>query len=144
MHESIESHYASVFMKIWNDEQSNDIFVKRFLIQDALKGFHNNVNISFFQELYKEYNNLQLSTNKRITELESRDLEMSRKLTTYEKMEDELDSVIMQAAECKFEDLPSSTTMKCHKFLHPLQWRFLFPTLLVKRPQIHQLFSMHC
>ena len=53
--------------------------------------------------LSKEHNALQLATRKRITELECKESEMSKKLTVYEKMEDELDDVIMQAAESKLQ-----------------------------------------
>ncbi|XP_065058171.1 progesterone-induced-blocking factor 1-like [Rhopilema esculentum] len=47
----------------------------------------------------KEYNNLQLTAGRKISEFESKCTELSKKLSIYEKMEDELDDVIMQAAE---------------------------------------------
>ena len=49
--------------------------------------------------LTKEYFTLQTSSEKRITELESGKAEMKSKLETYEKLEQELDNVVMEAAE---------------------------------------------
>lgn len=49
--------------------------------------------------LNKEYYTLQNSSEKRLVELESKLKEQSDKLTVYEKLEKELDDVIMQAAE---------------------------------------------
>ena len=51
------------------------------------------------QLLTKEYYALQTSMEKRVSELETVVTEKSVKLDTYEKLEHELDQVIMQAAE---------------------------------------------
>ena len=51
--------------------------------------------------LNKEYYALHNSSEKRLVELESRCKEQSDKLAVYEKLEQELDDVIMQAAEGK-------------------------------------------
>ncbi len=60
-------------------------------------GFH-------LQLLTKEYYTLQTSLEKRNSELESSLQDMRHKLETYEKLEMELDDVIMQAAdsECRY------------------------------------------
>ena len=55
----------------------------------------------FLKVLNKEYYTLQNSSEKRLVELESKLKEQSDKLTVYEKLEKELDDVIMQAAESK-------------------------------------------
>ena len=55
----------------------------------------------FFKVLNKEYYALQNSSEKRLVELESKCKEQSDKLDVYEKLEKELDDVIMQAAESK-------------------------------------------
>ena len=52
--------------------------------------------------LNKEYFALQNSTEKRLLELETRCREQGEKLETYEKLEKELDDVVMQAAESKY------------------------------------------
>ena len=52
--------------------------------------------------LTKEYYALQTSMEKRVAELETVVTEKSVKLETYEKLEHELDEVIMQAADGKF------------------------------------------
>ena len=52
--------------------------------------------------LTKEYYTLQTSLEKRNSELESSFQDMKSKLETYEKLEMELDEVIMQAADCKY------------------------------------------
>lgn len=54
------------------------------------------------QVLTKEYYALQTSMEKRVAELETVVTEKSVKLETYEKLEHELDEVIMQAADGKF------------------------------------------
>jgi len=54
------------------------------------------------QLLTKEYYALQTSMEKRVTELETVVTEKSVKLETYEKLEHELDEVIMQAADGKY------------------------------------------
>ena len=51
--------------------------------------------------LSKEYYTLQNSSEKRLVELESKCKEQGDKLGVYEKLEQELDDVIMQAAESK-------------------------------------------
>lgn len=53
------------------------------------------------QVLSKEYYALQNSSEKRLVELESKCNKQSEKLAVYEKLEQELDDVIMQAAESK-------------------------------------------
>ena len=55
----------------------------------------------FFKVLNKEYYALQNSSEKHLVELESKCKEQSDKLDVYEKLEKELDDVIMQAAESK-------------------------------------------
>lgn len=47
----------------------------------------------------KEYYALQASIDKRVAELEGQLNEKSGKLETYEKLESELDNIVMQAAE---------------------------------------------
>ena len=51
--------------------------------------------------LTKEYYALQASLEKRVSELETLLTEKNDKLTTYEKLELELDDVVMQSAESK-------------------------------------------
>ena len=51
--------------------------------------------------LNKEYYALQNSSEKQLVELESKCKEQGDKLAVYEKLEQELDDVIMQAAESK-------------------------------------------
>jgi len=53
------------------------------------------------QLLTKEYYSLQTSMEKRVAELETLVTEKSGKLETYEKLEHELDEVVMQAADGK-------------------------------------------
>ena len=52
-----------------------------------------------FQVLSKEYYSLKHSSERRLVELESKCKEQGDKLAVYEKLEQELDDVIMQAAE---------------------------------------------
>ena len=52
-----------------------------------------------FQVLGKEYYSLKNSSERRLVELESKCKEQGDKLAVYEKLEQELDDVIMQAAE---------------------------------------------
>ncbi|KAJ8349960.1 hypothetical protein SKAU_G00250900 [Synaphobranchus kaupii] len=54
--------------------------------------------------LTKEFYSLQTSTEKRITELQAQNSEHRARLETYEKLEQELDDVTMQAAELENED----------------------------------------
>uniref|UniRef100_A0AAY4F057 Progesterone-induced-blocking factor 1 n=1 Tax=Denticeps clupeoides TaxID=299321 RepID=A0AAY4F057_9TELE len=54
--------------------------------------------------LTKEFYGLQTSSEKRITELQSRDSELQARLDTYEKLEKELDDITMQAAEMHNEE----------------------------------------
>lgn len=51
--------------------------------------------------LTKEYYTLQASLEKRVSELEALLSEKNNKLETYEKLEQELDEVVMQSAESK-------------------------------------------
>ncbi|KAM4700053.1 progesterone-induced-blocking factor 1 [Discoglossus pictus] len=53
--------------------------------------------------LTKEFYSLQASSEKRITELQSQNSEQQTRLETYEKLEQELDDVIMQSAEMENE-----------------------------------------
>ena len=55
--------------------------------------------------LNKEYYSLQNSSEKQLVELESKCKEQGDKLAIYEKLEQELDDVIMQAAESEEYDL---------------------------------------
>ncbi|XP_064636325.1 progesterone-induced-blocking factor 1-like [Lineus longissimus] len=57
-----------------------------------------------FDVLTKEFYHLQNSTQRKITELETTLTEKAQKLETYEKLEQELDDVVMQAAEIENED----------------------------------------
>ena len=54
-----------------------------------------------FQVLSKEYYSLKNSSERRLVELELKCKEQGDKLAVYEKLEQELDDVIMQAAESK-------------------------------------------
>uniref|UniRef100_A0A6I8PZB3 Progesterone immunomodulatory binding factor 1 n=1 Tax=Xenopus tropicalis TaxID=8364 RepID=A0A6I8PZB3_XENTR len=53
--------------------------------------------------LTKEFYSLQASTEKRVTELQAQNSEHRARLETYEKLEQELDEVIMQSAEMQDE-----------------------------------------
>ena len=53
----------------------------------------------YFQVLTKEYYTQQTALEKRIAEMESTLHENQARLQTYEKLEKELDDVVMQAAE---------------------------------------------
>ena len=53
----------------------------------------------FSQVLTKEYYSLQTSLDKRVVELEASLSDKSARLSTYEKLEEDLDTVVMQAAE---------------------------------------------
>ena len=52
--------------------------------------------------LTKEYYTVQASLEKRVSELEAMLSEKNIKLETYEKLELELDEVVMQSAESKY------------------------------------------
>ncbi|XP_041531419.1 progesterone-induced-blocking factor 1 isoform X2 [Microtus oregoni] len=54
--------------------------------------------------LTKEFYNLQSSSEKRITELEAQNSDHQARLDIYEKLEKELDEIIMQTAEIENED----------------------------------------
>ncbi|XP_048243821.1 progesterone-induced-blocking factor 1-like [Haliotis rufescens] len=54
--------------------------------------------------LIKEYHTLEMTMEKRVSELESGVSERAMKLETYERMEQELDDVVMQAAEVENEE----------------------------------------
>ncbi|XP_066562659.1 progesterone-induced-blocking factor 1 [Amia ocellicauda] len=54
--------------------------------------------------LTKEFYGLQTSSEKRITELQAQNSEYQARLETYERLEQELDDVTMQAAEMENED----------------------------------------
>lgn len=53
------------------------------------------------QLLTQEFYRLQTSSEKRATELQAQNAEQASRLETYEKLEQELDQVTMQAAESK-------------------------------------------
>lgn len=53
------------------------------------------------QLLTHEFYRLQASSEKQITELQAQNAEQASRLETYEKLEQELDQVTMQAAESK-------------------------------------------
>ena len=53
--------------------------------------------------LTKEYYTLQASQDKKVLELESSVADKSARLATYEKLEEDLDTVVMQAAEVEDE-----------------------------------------
>lgn len=55
--------------------------------------------------LTKEFYSLQSSSETRIIELQTQNSELQARLDTYEKLEKELDEIILQTAESKF----------CHK-----------------------------
>ena len=57
--------------------------------------------LMILQVLTKEYYSQQTGLEKRIAELESALQEKEGRLKTYEKLEQELDDVVMQAAEGK-------------------------------------------
>ncbi|XP_064165918.1 progesterone-induced-blocking factor 1 isoform X1 [Anguilla rostrata] len=54
--------------------------------------------------LTKEFYGLQTSSEKRVTELQAQNAELRARLETYERLEQELDDVTMQAAELENED----------------------------------------
>ena len=58
------------------------------------------------QVLTKEYYGLQTSSEKRLVDLEANIAELRSKLEVYEKLETELDDVVMQAAESKYNTIP--------------------------------------
>lgn len=60
---------------------------------------------SFSQVLTKEFYSLQSSSETRIIELQTQNSEFQARLDTYEKLEKELDEIILHSAESKF----------CHK-----------------------------
>lgn len=55
------------------------------------------------QLLTQEFYRLQTSSEKRAAELQAQNAEQASRLETYEKLEQELDQVTMQAAESKKE-----------------------------------------
>uniref|UniRef100_A0A2K5LPQ8 Progesterone immunomodulatory binding factor 1 n=1 Tax=Cercocebus atys TaxID=9531 RepID=A0A2K5LPQ8_CERAT len=61
--------------------------------------------------LTKEFYSLQASSEKRITELQAQNSEHQARLDIYEKLEKELDEIIMQTAESKKPDIISITTL---------------------------------
>ncbi|KAF6376619.1 progesterone immunomodulatory binding factor 1 [Rhinolophus ferrumequinum] len=63
-----------------------------------------NHQINELQVLTKEFYSLQASSEKRITELQAQNSEHQAKLDIYEKLEKELDEIIMQTAEVENED----------------------------------------
>lgn len=77
------------------------------VIKGIKLSWHNTVYQSFFllKVLNKEYYTLQNSSEKQLVELEAKCKEQGDKLAVYEKLEQELDDVIMQAAESKEQQL---------------------------------------
>ena len=59
------------------------------------------LNLSFSQVLSQEYYGLQASSDRRATELDAQVVDLRTRLETYERLEQELDQVVMQAAECE-------------------------------------------
>ncbi|XP_044293811.1 progesterone-induced-blocking factor 1 isoform X3 [Varanus komodoensis] len=57
-----------------------------------------------FEVLTKEFYDLQAQSEKRISELQAHNSEYQARLDTYEKLEKELDEIIMQTAELENED----------------------------------------
>uniref|UniRef100_A0A8C6HCC2 Progesterone immunomodulatory binding factor 1 n=1 Tax=Mus spicilegus TaxID=10103 RepID=A0A8C6HCC2_MUSSI len=104
---------------------STDSKVSEFLHQSKLKSFESE-RVQLLQEetarnltqcqlecekyqkklevLTKEFYSLQTSSEKRITELEAQNSEHQARLDIYEKLEKELDEIIMQTAEIENED----------------------------------------
>ena len=92
-------------------ECSNELKLKSFevdrvqmLYEEALKnskqtGINYEAAQTKLQALQKEFYSLQGESDKKISELECRNRETQSKLTIYEKLEQELDDVVMQAAE---------------------------------------------
>lgn len=62
-----------------------------------------NTQYSVPQLLTQEFYRLQTSSEKRAAELQAQNAEQASRLETYEKLEQELDQVTMQAAESKKE-----------------------------------------
>lgn len=80
------------------------MFLSLNLLSNLLLMFKNCkvfVSFPFFQVLTKEFYALQASAEKRITELQAQNSEHRTRLETYEKLEQELDDVIMQSAQSK-------------------------------------------
>lgn len=85
-----------------------------FVFFFLLKNFHKTTsilfsNIFFDQLIQKEYFNLQVQSDRRLMEIDTELNEKRTKLQVYEKVEQELDEVVMQAAQgnkytiqCKF------------------------------------------
>ena len=81
--------------------------------------------------LNKEYYSLQNSSEKRLVELESKCKEQVDKLAVYEKLEQELDDVIMQAAESKeYEDIKVAVLMSINYLIKNskkwFKWSFIY------------------
>lgn len=55
--------------------------------------------IFFFQLIQKEYFNLQVQSDRRLMEIDTELNDKRTKLQVYEKVEQELDEVVMQAAQ---------------------------------------------
>ncbi|EMP36685.1 Progesterone-induced-blocking factor 1 [Chelonia mydas] len=67
-------------------------------------GPQNQSHSSEMQVLTKEFYSLQASSETRITELQAQNSEHQARLDTYEKLEKELDEIIIQTAEMENED----------------------------------------
>jgi len=78
-----------------------------------------------YQLLTKEYYALQTSMEKRVSELETIVTEKSNKLETYEKLEHELDEVVIQAADGKFLSVFITLTVRTRHVsrIRPTHWR---------------------
>ncbi len=92
------------------------------------------------QVLTKEYYALQTSLEKRNAELESSLQEMKNKLETYERLESELDEVIMQAADSAYNCPISYLLMFAGSMLD----RLSMPYLRVSNEKIEKINQQNC
>ena len=67
-----------------------------------LKDIFYDFDLYHLQVLTKEYYGLQTTSEKKNVDLEAQISELRSKLQTYEKLEKELDDVVMQAAESRY------------------------------------------
>ncbi len=110
--EALNSKHVSAISRnfeVFNNSKAIlDTIIKFFLklTKTLFKLADLNTIFSVFQALNKEYNALQISSSRRLTELEGKEGELKSKLHIYEKMEEELDDVVMQAAESKMMMTP--------------------------------------
>ncbi|XP_051051251.1 progesterone-induced-blocking factor 1 [Phodopus roborovskii] len=122
--DALEKH-EQLFERYRELQLSTESKVSEFLHQSKLKSFESE-RVQLLQEetarnltqcqlecekyqkklevLTKEFYSLQTSSEKRITELEAQNSEHQTRLDIYEKLEKELDEIIMQTAEIENED----------------------------------------